>query len=82
MRQVRDRVILHPETVEKAEKLAKDSKPRKRKGKDSEPPVTKRYAKRPPWVEPSVWSAAMRLADEDYKRLVVESATSILVVNR
>lgn len=78
---VRDTVTLHPETVQKGEKLAKEARARKRKPKESEPQIEKRYKKRPPNVYPGVWAVARTLAGADPKRMIVESDGSVLVVN-
>jgi len=78
-RPIRETVVLHSETVTKGESLAKEK--RRRGRRKPEPPVIRRYKKRPPDVDSKVWKRAMSLAGGDYKRLVVESGGSVLVVN-
>jgi len=82
MSEVRHSVTLHPETVSKGESLARERRERSRVPRDPEPEVTRRYRKRPPWMNPLVWNEAVRLAGGDTKRVILNSPTEALVVNR
>lgn len=76
MTEVRDAVTLHPETVTKAETLAKESQAKRRK-----PPSRRKNPVSKTKVHPEVWQKALALAGKDRSRLVVESPTSVLVRN-
>lgn len=73
--QVRDVVVLHPETVSKGEELAKEAKRNKRK--PYKPRIKTDHIK----VDPRVWEKAMELAEGEHRRLYVQSSTEIIVMN-
>lgn len=80
--EVRHDVTLHPETVQKAEILVKERRKSRRKPKKSEPEVKRRYTKKPKTVHPQVWKKALELSGNQPKRIIVQSDTEVLVVNR
>lgn len=82
MTEVRGVVTLHPKTVSKGEKLASERRARPRQPKEPVPEVTRRYRKRPPWMNRAVWREAVRLAGGDHKRVVLVSPTEALVLNQ
>lgn len=71
-------MTIHPETVAKAESLAKKSSKRLPK---VEPEVTRRYLKKPDFLNAMAWEEGLRRADGNPRRIVVESSTCVLVVN-
>ena len=73
-RPIRETVTLHPETVEKGERVAEEVARAKRKPRSPKSPVKKTK------VHPLVWKQARKLAGP-HKKIVVESETSVLVVN-
>lgn len=83
---VRDGVTIHPETVAKAEKIAKETAAARRKAKQKpkqpEPVVVRRYTKRPKSLHPKVWNTALRLSKNNPKRIKVLSDTEVVVENR
>lgn len=80
--EVRSSVILHPETVQKAEKLAKETRARRRKPpKPSDPQVTRRYTKKPKSVDPRIWETALRLSGNHPRRIRVVSSSEVVVQN-
>lgn len=87
MTEVRKDVTLHPETVAKAETLAKEATKKRRaakakaKAKTPEPAVIRRYRKRPPWMNVEVWNTALKLAGGNHKRVILNSPTEALVEN-
>lgn len=75
---MRERVTLHPETVQKAAELATERKRRRKKQKVDSPSSSRVQRKK---VDPRVWKRAVKIANGNTKRLVVESETSVLIRN-
>lgn len=82
---VKNNATVHPETVAKAETLAKETEAREksekkaRKSKPRQHPADTKVEKTK--VVPVVWQKALELAKGDAKRIRVESETSVVVRN-
>lgn len=74
---VRDLVKLHPETVAKAEEVAKVVKPKRTYTRRTVKAVTVKSVK----VAPEVMETALQLAGGDHTRLTIEADGSVIVWN-
>jgi hypothetical protein len=74
---IRHNVKLHPETIARAEEVAKEVKPRRRLVSRKVKAVTIKTVK----VDPRVMEAALKLANGDHSRLTIEHDGSVIVWN-